>query len=221
MPVEMSVDSRLVHRLKRQLACCQRLPRPTVAPGLSYGRHRGPARVTSRLAAVAIMLYQESNGEWTIPLTLRPASLQHHGGQVCLPGGHIEPDEDIYAAAIREFEEELGIPPKVTERCGQLSTQYVYASDNLVHPIVAIMEPPAEPWRPDPVEVEQVIALPLSALIDTECRTDLLKQRSVRVAGQEVGRLTFHATAFRYEDHLIWGATAMILDQLAQILRNM
>ena len=111
MPVEMPVDSRLIHRLKRRRRLVRAIAATKRVAGLSYGRHRGPARVASRLAAVAVMLYQEPNGEWTIPLTLRPASLQHHGGQVCLPGGRVEPDEEVYAAAVREFEEELGIPP--------------------------------------------------------------------------------------------------------------
>jgi len=216
----MSVDSPLIERLQQQLSATRSLPKPTVAPQLSYGRHRGPASVTARVAAVAIALYQELDGQWMIPLTLRPSSLQHHGGQVCLPGGQVEPNEGIFEAALREFEEELGISPQVTQRCGQLSTQYVYASDNLVHPVVAVIRRPSQPWRPDPAEVEQVIQLPLSVLLDDDSRTQLVKHRSVRARGEEVDRLTFRAAAFRHQDHTIWGATALILDQLAQILRT-
>jgi 8-oxo-dGTP pyrophosphatase MutT (NUDIX family) len=216
----MSVDPPLVQRLEQRLSDRQRLPRPTVSPELSYGRHRGPAQRTSRIAAVTVALYEHPQGGWTIPLTLRPTALQHHGGQVCLPGGQLEGDESIDDAALREFEEELGIRPKVTRRCGELSPQYVYSSDNLVHPVVTIIAPPSEPWKPDPTEVEQVILLPLSVLLDDSSRTVLVKQRPVRGAGREVGRLSFRATAFKHQDHMIWGATALILDQLAQILRS-
>lgn len=216
--MDRSVDSRLIQRLQRQLSTSSDLPHSTVSPELSYGRHRGPARAGTRLAAVAVTLYQQPNGDWTLPLTLRPSSLQHHGGQVCLPGGRVEGDENIYDAALREFEEELGIRPLVITRCGELSTQYVYASNNLVHPVVAIIEPPLQPWEPDPVEVEKVIPLPLRVLLSDAHRTELVKQRSVQSADQEVDQLTFRTAAFHYQDHTIWGATALILDELAQIL---
>ena len=152
----MPVDSLLAQRLQKQLSNCELLPRPTNPTELSYGRHRGPAKVTSRIAAVLVALYQNAGGDWTIPLTLRPESLQHHGGQICLPGGQVEADEDVYGAALREFEEELGIQPEVTSYCGELSTQYVYSSDNLVHPVVVIIATPNESWRPEPAEVEKV-----------------------------------------------------------------
>jgi 8-oxo-dGTP pyrophosphatase MutT (NUDIX family) len=132
----------------------------------------------------------------------------------------VESDEDIYDAALREFEEELGVRPRVITRCGELSPQYVYASNNLVHPVVVIIQPPQQPWEPDPVEVEKVIPLPLSVLLDDVHRTQLVKQRSVQSANQEVDQLTFRTAAFRYDDQTIWGATALILDQLAQILRH-
>ena len=197
------------------------MPRASGAPALSYGRHRGPASGDARIAAVAVALYRDSDGEWTIPLTLRPRQLQHHGGQICLPGGRMEPREDVYSAALREFEEELGVSPRVETRCGELSTQFVYASNNLVHPVVAILEPPAAPWKPDPVEVEEVIPMPLSVLMNRNNRTRLNKQRAVRSTGHEVDQLTFRAPAFRHGEHQIWGATALILDQLARILQRL
>ena len=164
--------------------------------------------------------YQDAKGQWTIPLTLRPSSLQHHGGQICLPGGRVEPDESILEAALREFEEELGIRPDVTHCCGELSPQYVYGSDNLVHPLVMLIQPPTQPWKPDPMEVEKVIPLHLSVLLDQSSRTELVKQRTVRKADREVGRLKFRAPAIEHDEHQIWGATALILDQLARILQR-
>ena len=213
-------DRPLPERLQQLLLDPESFPRPGVPPELSYGRHRGPANMGSRVAAVALALYQDADDQWTIPLTLRPNSLQHHGGQICLPGGRVEPDESILEAALREFEEELGVRPDVMCCCGELSTQYVYGSDNLVHPLVMLIQPPIQPWKPDPIEVEEVIPLHLSVLLDQSARTKLVKQRAVRKADREVGRLKFRAPAIEHKEHQIWGATALILDQLARILQR-
>ncbi len=206
----------LIERLRDQTA----LPRSRMTPDLAYGRHRGPVPGGSRMAAVAVALYRDPLQGWMLPLTLRPFTLQHHAGQVCLPGGQIEPDENAYQAALREFEEELGIAPQVQFRCGELTTQYVYASGNVVHPVVTIMAAPCQPWLPDPSEVHEVIPLPLRVLLDPGHRTSLVKQRAVTNQSQEVDRLVFRAAAIEHGSHLIWGATALILDQLAQILQT-
>lgn len=204
--------------LTDRLAQPQRIPRSTIGPTLSYGRHRGPSPTTARVAAVAIALYQNAHGDWTIPLTLRPTTLSHHGGQISLPGGRIEPGEDALAAAVREFHEELGVAPVVRLVCGELPTQYVYASDNCVHPVVMIIDRPAQNWQPDPVEVAEVVSLPLSTLTDPDARREVIQARAVRSASGEVGKLRFRATGFQIGQHHVWGATAMILDQLAQLL---
>lgn len=204
--------------LTEQLARPDRIPRSTIGPTLSYGRHRGPSPTTARIAAVAIALFQDARGDWTIPLTLRPTTLSHHGGQISLPGGQIEPGEDALAAARREFHEELGVAPVVRHVCGELPTQYVYASDNSVHPVVMIIDTPAQNWQPDPVEVAEVIPMRLSTLTDPAARREVIKARTVRSASGEVGKLRFRATGFQTGNHHVWGATAMILDQLAQLL---
>ncbi len=205
--------------LQRRLSPIAPRGRLVMAPALAYGRHRGPATPASRLAAVAVAVYQDRSGQWTVPLTLRPTSLKHHGGQVCLPGGRIEAGEQARDAAVREFEEELGVAVKISQHCGELSTQYVYASDNLVSPVVFIMEPPKGAWRPDPVEVAKVIPLPLSVLSDRSRRIAVTRSRSVRFSGTEVGQFQFRAKAIRHDGHEIWGATALILEELAQILQ--
>lgn len=209
MPIPVE---RLSDRLRGEIP----LPRPSVVPELSYGRHRGPVASNARLAAVAVTLYREAD-EWFLPLTLRPTSLQHHAGQVCLPGGRVEAGESTYQAALREFEEELGVPAKVQQSCGELSPQYVYASNNFVHPVVAVIDTPG-PWQPDPTEVDQVISLPLTVLLRRDHRATVTKRRQVVSSSETVDQLTFRAPAYQFEGHLIWGATALILDQLAQIL---
>ena len=239
----MPVSRTEIDRIRSRLCDGTPLPRPRLVPELSYGRHRGPARPQSRIAAVAVTLYHCPNQGWVIPLTLRPLNLQHHAGQICLPGGRVEAGETMFEAAFREFREELGVDAKVTTFCGQLSPQYVYASDNLVHPVVALIEHPG-PWNPDPVEVAQVITLPLTQLEtmvpepssqntdgvfdrkvskyrDAKCRgSQVIKQRGVMADTGEVDQLRFRAPALTHQDHQIWGATALILDQLARVLHD-
>ena len=221
----MSVFHIAVDRIRDRLSDGKPLPRSRFVPELSYGRHRGPAGLSSRIAAVAVTLYRCPNDGWLIPLTLRPQSLQHHGGQICFPGGRVEPGESMSEAAFREFREELGVSVEVLQRCGELSPQYVYASDNLVHPVVAIIDQPM-PWKPDLVEVEQVITLPVAQLTEfpfagsreSSGEPQRVRRRGVMTAAGEVDQLRFRAPAIEYQGHLIWGATALILDQLAQIL---
>jgi 8-oxo-dGTP pyrophosphatase MutT (NUDIX family) len=203
---------------RRKLLRAQARRGMEMVPTLAYGRHRGPAAPSARFAAVAVALYQDPQGEWMIPLTLRPTRLKHHGGQVCLPGGRVERGEQIRDAAVREYEEEMGLAAEITHDCGELSTQYVYASNNLVHPVVFMINRPSVPWRPDPVEVAEVIPIPLSVLSDPRQRVAITRSRSVRRDGRVVGNLSFRTAAVRYRGHDIWGATALILEELAQIL---
>lgn len=212
-----------------------------MAPALAYGRHRGPARSGSRVAAVALTLFRRDQ-QWWIPLTLRPEFLKHHGGQICLPGGRVEPGEGIVEAAVREYHEELGVECEVLRCCGELTTQYIYASDNRVHPVVLLSALPRQAWRPDPCEVAEVIEMPLVELLRERTRTTLIREKTVHRDGQPVGRFAFRAPAFHtrtaravvdpaiarsrldvkvtpLSSRLVWGATAMMLDQLARLLR--
>ncbi len=193
--------------------------RCVMAPALAYGRHRGPGRDRARVAAVAIALYRDRSGGWRIPLTLRPDTIRHHAGQVGLPGGGIESGETPEQAAIREFEEELGVRPAVVRWLGELTTQSVYASDHRVHPVVFQMEPPERAWCPEPAEVARVIELPWGSLSDPAARFDTTCSRQLRRDGRVVGEVSFRTPAFRCEPRPIWGATAIILDELTERLR--
>ena len=139
--------------------------RAPLSPRLAYGRHRGPARLGSRRAAVLIALYSNAQtGQLCLTLTRRPMSLSHHGGQICLPGGRIESGESALDAALREYREELGVPLRGVRPLGSLAPIYVFASDNWVQTLVAAADSPDQPWRPDPSEVDQVIEMPIRAI---------------------------------------------------------
>jgi len=176
------------------------------APELSYGRHFGPAPATARAAAVVALLFRRDR-RWHVPLTERPESLARHAGQISLPGGALEPGETSEQAAVRELAEELGIERGVT-LLGRLSESYVFASDFRVTPWLAVTgERPR--WQPHGEEVRQIIELPLDVILDPQFEDAIHIQR---------GPLLFRAPCFRCEHHAVWGATAIILGELAEVM---
>lgn len=189
-----------------------------VTPPMAYGRHHGPAPAQVRRAAVAIMWLQHTDGSWSLPLTMRPTTLRHHGGQVCFPGGKIEGDETAVQAAVREFEEELGRTPDELVYCGAMDPLYVYASNNLVYPVIFTARQPRAAWQPDPSEVERVIELPLDTLRQLGLAPAETWTRQIRKNRQVVGEFQMQTRAYRYHGDRIWGATAMLLHQLASLL---
>ncbi|MGV3486333.1 MAG: NUDIX hydrolase [Planctomycetaceae bacterium] len=188
-----------------------------LAPELAYGRHRGPAVATARRAAVAMAVLQRRDGSMFVPLTTRPKSLKHHGGQVSLPGGKVEPGESDLQAAMREFQEELGVSLEHATCCGALPPIYVFGSDNLVSPLVLFGEASTDPWRPDLLEVDQVIEMPLEVIRTGRYMVRVTRTRELRRDLTVVGEFKFRTPAIRYGVHRIWGATAMLLAELADL----
>jgi 8-oxo-dGTP pyrophosphatase MutT (NUDIX family) len=179
------------------------------APELSYGRHFGPASLDARQASVAVLVFPRL-GRWHIPLTARPLSLGRHGGQISLPGGAVDAGESTADAARRELDEELGVREAV-QMIGQLHECYVYVSNFCVTPWVAAID--QEPtWRPHSVEVERVVEIPLDELVAP--RADAMKTI-------ERGPIVFRAPCLQLGDDCIWGATSIILGELAGVLRGM
>ena len=190
------------------------LPGPSVraryGPPSGRARHYDEPPRESRPAAVLALFYPH-DGHWHLPLTLRPAHLPDHGGQVSLPGGALEPGETSWEAAVRELHEELGADDEPIEPLGCLSPIYVAASNFRVEPWVGFaVRRPA--WEPNPAEVEALLEVPLAHLIDpanfgTHRRRD--KNRSY---------MTPH---FAFQTHRIWGATCMILGELVTVLEEL
>jgi 8-oxo-dGTP pyrophosphatase MutT (NUDIX family) len=174
---------------------------------LSYGRHYGPIPDDARRAAVLVALHRLPTG-WSIPAILRPETMKAHAGQVSLPGGLIESDETVAQTALREFEEELGVPAAEFNVVGQLSPVYVFVSGFEVTPIVAVSPRPLE-FRPNPHEVAAVVELPLGELCDTGCRG----RHTIERRG-----LKFSVPHFAIAGEQVWGATSLILAEFVALL---
>jgi 8-oxo-dGTP pyrophosphatase MutT (NUDIX family) len=175
-------------------------------PDLAFGRHSGPAPASARAAAVMLLLC-ERGGEWFVPLTVRPAHLTHHAGQVSLPGGLVEPGEMSAAAALRELDEELGIDAGRVSLLGELSPLYLYVTDFLITPHVGVLEAAAA-FVPSPDEVAEVIETPLGIFAASGPCTRV--KRGFR-------SLSFFAPAMCIAGHEVWGATAMMLAELGEV----
>jgi 8-oxo-dGTP pyrophosphatase MutT (NUDIX family) len=139
-------------------------PAPESARNLSDG-FRLPGREGAPTpAAVLVPLVNRGEG-LTVLFTERSAGLPDHPGQISFPGGRIEPDDPgPQLAALREAEEEVGLPRDRVTLLGRLS-EYDTVTGYRVTPVVGWVEPPF-PLRPDPVEVADVFEVPLAFLLD-------------------------------------------------------
>ncbi len=161
----------------------------------------------ARHAAALVLVYPGADGP-TLALTLRRPDLPHHGGQISLPGGGLEPGESPVAGALRETQEELGVDPALVRVVGTLSTLWVIVSGFVVHPIVGIAdERPA--FVPSPYEVDTIIEAPIDAL-----RNAAAVQWGRRVRAN----VPLVCPYFALGAHRVWGATAMILGEFCTAL---
>lgn len=158
-----------------------------------------------RLAAALVPLAPDV-GVW---LTRRSALLPTHAGQVSFPGGKIEAsDASPEIAALREAQEEVGLDPARVKILGRLPDHTTITGFHITS-VVALL-PPGTVLRPETMEVEEIFALPFSVLLNPEYPV----QRQVMYQG--TARCFW---VWPHEDHVIWGATAAILRQLALCLR--
>jgi 8-oxo-dGTP pyrophosphatase MutT (NUDIX family) len=158
-------------------------------------------------AAVLVGLVERPAGMGVL-FTKRTAHLTDHAGQISFPGGRVDAaDADVVAAALREAEEEVGLPATNVEMLGRLDT-YVTRTGFEVTPCVGFVAPP-ESYRPDPFEVAEVFEVPLRFFREPQSRK--LETRTFQ------GKQRFFY-AYPWGDYYIWGATAGMLNNLVEVL---
>ena len=180
-------------------------------PPSHQAKDESPAEEPSSLVPAAVLIpLVLREGEITVLLTQRNAGLKNHPGQISFPGGRIEAgDASAIAAALREADEEIGLPAANVEVIGTLP-QYHTVTGFCITPVAGLVKPPFE-LRIDPGEVAEAFEVPLAFLINP----DNCQRHAIDLHGRKR-----HYNAIPYGDRYIWGATAGMIVQLAQRLAN-
>jgi len=165
--------------------------------GALDSRDEFPDGTPDRLAAVLVPLVTDGNTR--VILTKRTATLSRHAGEVSFPGGLADPGEVPTTTALREADEELGLPAGSVEVLGALGAVHTHVLGTLIVPVVGLLdEQPA--LRPNAAEIERVLTLPLADL------AAIGRETTFTWEGE-----TFPTYVFETPGDVVWGATARIL----------
>ena len=171
-------------------------------------RQKSYITITSRIPSAVLVPVYYKQGEYHILFTQRTETVRDHKGQISFPGGvYEEQDRTLLNTALRECVEEIGLAMEVVELLGELDDFITATSNYIITPYVGTI-----PWpytfKPDPREVKEIIEVPVSTLLDSDCwhvETEVTD-------GQESTAYTYN-----YREKIIRGATANILNQFLDI----
>lgn len=164
---------------------------------------------TPKVAAVMMLLYPK-NGITHLVLIVRNSYKVIHSSQIAFPGGKYElEDLDYRYTALRETQEEIGVPSENIQVIRPFTPMYIPASNFQVHPFLGICTQEII-FFPDPREVAAVIEIPLSTFLDDTIIVETVLNTSYA--------LNVKVPAFQIENKMVWGATAMILNELKEVL---
>lgn len=159
-----------------------------------------------RRAAVLLLLH-DVDGTAHLLLTKRSDTLALHRGQVSLPGGGWEPeDADLAVTALRETEEEVGVPAGEVDLLGRIDDVETRVTSYVVAPYVGLLTGAARPYAKDPVEVARVMHVPVAEVLEIDARIPL-----------DAGVATLR---YPLDGEDVWGATARILRDFAVVIRT-
>jgi 8-oxo-dGTP pyrophosphatase MutT (NUDIX family) len=170
---------------------------------LDVASHDEPQADEQVAAAVLVALYEDGAGELRVVLTKRRADLRRHAGEISFPGGRRDPgDASLSDTALREAEEEIGLPRADVTLVGALERTSTFVTNYAIHPFVGLLDG-KRPWRTSALEVDTVLEPSL---------------REVRAGGtrtrMERRGIAFETDVYVFDDELVWGATARILEEL-------
>lgn len=163
-----------------------------------------------KLSSVLVLIFP-MNGKLYTCLTKRPSTMKFHAGQISFPGGKVEKeDASAEMAALREAREEVGIEPSAIEILGKLSDFYLEISQFSIQPFLAWVDQKPE-FSLNYHEVEELILFPISDFVENE---NILETELQTLTG------LLKINYFPHEGRIVWGATAMILSELIEILKR-
>ncbi|WP_342663236.1 CoA pyrophosphatase [Salinimicrobium terrae] len=164
-------------------------------------------------AAVLSVFYPGKSGETRFVLILRKTYRGVHSNQVGFPGGRVELDDrDLAHTALRETEEEVGIPQHEVEIMREMTRLYIPPSNFWVHPFMGVMKKTPR-LIPQEEEVESVLEITLEEFMSESC---LVKETLSTSYAKEI-----EVPAFLLNGHVVWGATAMMLSEMKEILKQL
>lgn len=164
----------------------------------------------ARDSSVLILFYQKGD-QLYFPLIKRSNGDHRHSGQISLPGGKFElSDKNLVHTAIRETEEELGLLGNKIHIIGPITGLYIPISNFQVQPIVAYYKGSPQ-FKADPFEVNQIIETNIQELF----RIDNKHEEIIHKNGFDI-----KAPYYNVKGHKLWGATAMIVSELEELLKR-
>jgi 8-oxo-dGTP pyrophosphatase MutT (NUDIX family) len=171
-----------------------------------------PEGTDFRTAAVlALIVPDEENFAPRIILIERSEGPVSHSGQISFPGGKREGDEDLLATALREANEELGIPADQVVLLGNLTSLYIPPSNFMVHPFLGYMNK-----VPDFVLSESEVKRVLLPFVD-----DFLDENNISLEiFKSTSGVAVHAPSYKIENVSIWGATAMMIAEIGALIKS-
>ncbi len=207
----MNLDlDQLASRLKQPLPGAL-AHEPLRAKSIGNVRPKFEHKLPPRPGSVLILLYCDGD-QIKFPLTKRADYLGTHGGQISFPGGKGEEGEDAIETALREGEEEIGIKRNELKIVGTLSEFFVIPSNFMVTPVVAYAENKPS-FIPDPIEVVRI----LEGTLD-----DLVKEEAIKTKEIVAAKLyPMMAPHFEIEGEVVWGATAMMLNEFRLVVKSL
>ena len=158
----------------------------------------------SRVPSAILLPIYKKQGQYHILFIKRTETVKEHKGQIAFPGGtYEERDRALVDTALRECSEEIDLMADEVEILGELDDEISQSSNYIISPFVALI-----PWpyqlKVDGEETEEIIEVPVSALLDKSCLRQEIQDDKV-------------VTSYHYQGRVIWGATARILNQFLDI----
>jgi len=208
------LDLAFITALKKQLS--HPLPGQAAQAKMASGtRSKFPTvPKEAKEACVLCLLYPKAD-KWHIALMRRVSSTNpkdRHSGQMSFPGGKMEATDASYEqGALRETEEEMGIPAEAIEVLGKLTPMYIPVSNFIVYPFVGMLAT-TPTFIPEVAEVKQIVELPLKLLLNKKTR----QIRDITIRDYTIKDVPY----FNVFGNVVWGATAMMLSEFVEVIRK-